>query len=312
VASENRKTVWVAIASNIVIGSAKAVAGVFTGSSAMLAEAAHSAADTMNEVFMLVSLARGKRRADSEHPFGYGKERFFWAFMAAVFMFVAGASFSIGKGIHAIVAGSESGASSSWFIGSYVVLGVAFVAEGVSFLRARWQIRRQARAARMPLRLFVWKSKDPTVKVVLLEDAAALIGITIAAIGLGLYQLTGNPIYDGVASIAIGALLAGVALSLGADTKGLLLGEAALPRDREKIEQIIASHRGVQEVLQVLTMALGPEAVLVAARIHLRSGLDAQEIERVAWEIDRALHDEVPCVTEVFLDPTSHREPANA
>jgi cation diffusion facilitator family transporter len=309
-ASESRKTVLLAVGANVVIGVAKAVAGLFTGSSAMLAEAAHSAADTMNEVFMLVSLSLGKRKPDAEHPFGYGKERFFWAFMAAVFMFVAGACFSIAKGIHDIVAGAERSASTGWFVAAYVVLCVAFAAEGSSFLRARWQIGRQARTARMPLRKFVWKSKDPTVKVVLLEDSAALIGIAIAAAGLGLYHATGNRIYDGIASIAIGLLLAAVALSLGADTKGLLLGEAALPRDRETIQRIIESHPGVDRVLQVLTMALGPDAVLVAARIHLRTGLDSNQIERTAWEIDQALRQEVPSVTQVFLDPTSHREPA--
>jgi cation diffusion facilitator family transporter len=309
VASENRKTVYLAVAANLVIGVAKAVAGVFTGSSAMLAEAAHSLADTMNEVFMLISLALGKRKPDAEHPFGYGKEPFFWALMAAVFMFVASASFSIAKGIHEIVAGSPRTASGGWFVASYVVLGVAFVAEGASFLRARWQIRRQAMAARMRLRRFMWNSKDPTPKVVLLEDAAALIGLTIAAVGLALYQLTGDPVYDGAASIAIGVLLTAVALYLGADTKGLLLGESALPRDRDKIQRIIESHPGVDRVLQVLTMALGPEAVLVAARIHLRAGQGSQQIERVAWEIDQAIRKEVPNVTQVFLDPTSHQEP---
>ncbi len=311
VASESKRTVYVAICANLAIGVAKAVAGVLSGSSVMLAEAAHSAADTMNEVFMLVSLRLGKRQPDKLHPFGYGKERFFWAFVAAVFMFVASASFSVAKGVHEIVSGDHADYTDTWLEASFVVLGVAALAEGASFLRARSQVTKQAARVSMPIRSFVWQSKDPTVKVVLLEDAAALIGLAIAALGIALSWLTRNPLWDGVASILVGLLLAAVALGLGADTKGLLLGESALPADRDKIERLIEQHSGVRQVVQVLTMATGPDSLLVAARVSLCPGLSAEQIERIAHEIDCRLREEVPGITEVFLDPTSQRERAH-
>src|SRR5689334_24625282 len=187
----------------------------------MLSEAAHSVADTMNQVFLLVSLRFAEREPDVEHPFGYGKERFFWSFMAAVMIFVSGAVFSALQGIDRI---RSPGGGEESFPVAYAVLGFALVAEGISLARAARQTRREAReGGRSPLR-YVRRSRDPTTKTVLFEDTAAVVGVVLALAGVGLSQATGSPVWDGVASLAIALLLAVVAVALGHDTYELLIG----------------------------------------------------------------------------------------
>src|SRR5919108_2741771 len=204
-ASESKKTVLFALTANLVIALAKLIGGVISGSAAMLAEAAHSVAVTMNQVFLLLSLSLGRRQPDEKHPFGYGKERFFWGLIAAVFIFVSGAVFSIGEGIERLVAGGESGDP----LVAYAVLAVALVAEGVAWLRALRQMRGEAREADMPLRRYVRVSRDPTVKTALSEDTAAVVGGLLAFLGNGAAELTGSHVWDAGASIAIGLVLAG-------------------------------------------------------------------------------------------------------
>jgi cation diffusion facilitator family transporter len=179
---ENRRTVRFAFAANLVIAAAKLAGGVMTGSKALLAEAAHSLADCINQVFLLVSLSLGDRRPDETHPFGHGKERFFWALMAAIMVFVGGAVFSIGQGVLVIVrAGGEHS-----FGAAYVVLGVALVAEGIALGRAVRHGRRQAQAAGKPPVAYIRASRDPTVKVVLAEDSAGVAGVVVALVGIAL------------------------------------------------------------------------------------------------------------------------------
>jgi cation diffusion facilitator family transporter len=302
VASETKKTVLVAMAANLVLAVTKLAGGLIGGSSGLLAEAAHSLADTMNEVFLLVSLRLGSREPDETHPFGYGKERFFWAFMAATFIFVAGASYSVIQGLHVVIAGSDDAISNVTL--SYIILGVAFLAEGTSFVRAYRQasptggveLRRTLRRVR--------RSKNPTLKTVLFEDGAAVTGVGFAALGLLAYQITGNILWDGVASILIGCLLAYVAFALGRDVKGLLLGEAARPEVRERLRAVINGFDEVDEVLELLTMHLAPEKLLVAVKIDLADGVTGREVELVCDRIEHHLCDAVPMVQEVFLDPT--------
>jgi cation diffusion facilitator family transporter len=304
VASEDRRTVVTAIVANLGIAVAKAVGGAISGSTAMLAEAAHSVADTVDQVFLLISLSLGDRPASEAHPFGYGKERFFWAFLAAVFIFVSGAVFSIYQGVHQLVS-SEVGREAG-FVLAYVILFVALVAETVSWMQALRHIRRQAAGA--SLIGFVRRSKDPTVKTVLSEDTAAIAGLLVAFLGVGLHQLTGQARWEGYASILIGAILAVVAFVLGRDTKALLLGEAALPEERETMRRVFARHPEIEGVHELLTMAIGPESLLVAARVDVADGLTGAQIERLARRIDAELREAVPAVREVFLDPTSHGE----
>jgi cation diffusion facilitator family transporter len=298
--SESRKTILAAMAANFAIAVAKLFAGLVGGSSAMLAEAAHSVADTMNQVFLLVSLSLGDRRPDEEHPFGYGKERFFWALLAAVFIFVSGAVFSLFEGFRTIVAGGEETA----FLITYAVLGFSLVAEGVSLLRAISQVRGEASGAGKPLGTYLRESNDPTVRTVLYEDSAAVTGVVLALLGVGLHQLTGNRLWEGIASIAIGVLLVLVAYTLGRDTKHLLIGEAARPEQRDRLRAVITRHPEVEEVLELLTMYLGPTDLLVAVRLDLRDDLNGREVEELSNLIDRELREVDSTVSQVFLDAT--------
>ncbi|HEU5215535.1 MAG TPA: cation diffusion facilitator family transporter [Gaiellaceae bacterium] len=296
-----RRTVLIALAANAVIAIAKLVGGVTVGSAAMLAEGAHSIADTANQGLMLVSLRLGERKADEQHPFGYGKERFFWTFLVAVMIFFAGAIFSIGEGVTRMFQSHES-AGSFWV--SYLILGVAAVAEGVSFARALRQTRAAAREADMGLLEFVRWSKEPTTKTVFSEDAAALAGLVIAFGGILLQQLTGNHRWDAGAAILIGLLLVAVAIALGRDVKGLLIGEAARERDRSAIRAAVEAHAEVERLVDLRTMYVGPRSLLVAARIDLADGVDGQRIEQMAEEVDAELRRAVPDVSDVYLDPT--------
>jgi cation diffusion facilitator family transporter len=312
VASESKKTVLAALFANLAIAAAKTVAGLLGGSAAMLAEAAHSFADTMNQVFLLVSLSLGDREPDEDHPFGYGKERFFWALLAAVFIFVSGALFSLWQGVHGLLSGEtvEGG-----YLLTYAVLVFALVAEGTSWWRAAHQVRSEAATAGKPVRVYVQQSNDPTVKTVLFEDSAAVAGVLLALVGVGLHQLTGMAFFDAGASILIGVLLAYIAYRLGRDTKGLLIGEAARPEQREALHRTILAHPEVEAVLELLTMHLGPTSLLVAVRLDLRDGLSSQQVEAVSTRIEAELAEVVPEVTQVFLDPTPrepHRQKAEA
>ena len=309
----SRRTVYVALAANAAIALAKLAGGAVAGSSAMLSEAAHSAADTMNQVFLLASLRFSQRRPDVEHPFGYGKERFFWSFMAAVVIFVSGAVFSAFQGIERIAA---SGSEKESFGVAYAVLGFALVAEGVSLARAVHQTRGEAsEAGRGPLE-FVRRSRDPTTKTVLFEDTAAVAGVVLALAGVAASQATGDLRWDGVASLAIAALLAGVAIGLGHQTYELLIGQAADPDERRAIQAVICRHPGVVDVGDLFTMVLAPDRLLVAAHIDVSDECSGDGVERLTEEIERELRAEVPTVWRVFLDPTPRdrardgREPA--
>jgi cation diffusion facilitator family transporter len=312
VASESKKTVLAALFANLAIAAAKTVAGLLGGSAAMLAEAAHSFADTMNQVFLLVSLSLGDREPDEDHPFGYGKERFFWALLAAVFIFVSGALFSLWQGVHGLLSGEtvEGG-----YLLTYAVLVFALVADGSSWWRAAHQVRSEAATAGKPVRVYVQQSNDPTVKTVLFEDSAAVAGVLLALAGVVLHQLTGMAFFDAGASILIGVLLAYIAYRLGRDTKGLLIGEAARPEQREALRRTILAYPEVEAVLELLTMHLGPASLLVAVRLDLRDGLSSQQVEAVSTRIEAELAEVVPEVTQVFLDPTPrelHRQKAEA
>jgi cation diffusion facilitator family transporter len=263
----------------------------------------------MNQVFLLYSLSIGEREPDAAHPFGYGKERFFWSFLAAVGIFVAGAGFSLYEGLSRIF-GPET-ESGSYGI-AYAVLAFAALAEGASLVRAWRHTRAEAGAQRQSHAHYVRASRDPTTKTVLFEDSAAVVGVAVAFAGVALHEATGNQVYDGVASVIIAAVLATVAVALGRDTRALLIGEAASPEERQAVTAIIEAHPAVDGLLELLTMALAPDRLLVAARIDLADGLSADEIERASSDLDRELRERIPSVWQVFLDATPRSEVARA
>ncbi|MFL6139829.1 MAG: cation diffusion facilitator family transporter [Frankiaceae bacterium] len=294
-------TVLLAMVANAVIALGKIVVGAATGSSAMLSEGAHSVADTLNEGFLLAALKRSRRRPDAQHPFGYGKERFFWSLIAAVGIFVAGAGFSFVQAYEAL---TGSGGDDGSYLWAYLMLAVAAVLEGVSWARAVWQTRREAQERRKGVIQHVRESADPTVKTVASEDTAALVGLALAFGGLALHQATGHVQWEGVASLLIALLLVVVAYALARDAKGLLIGEAADEATRDRICELLTGHDGVQEVIEVLTMRVGSDQVLVAVRLDFRADLTADEITGLSSRIDRDLHEQVPEVYQVFLDAT--------
>jgi cation diffusion facilitator family transporter len=298
--SESRTTILVALAANVFLAAAKLAAGLVTGSAALLAEAAHSAADTFDQLALLGSIRLGRRPPDEEHPFGHGKERFFWAFVAAVWIFLAGAVFSIGEGVLALSRPLPSGGPGV----ALAVLAVALVAEGVSLFRAVRQVRRGARQSRDSLGRYVRELRDPAPRIVMLEDGAAVIGVVVAAAGVVARTVTGTEVYDAAASIAIGVLLIAVAIAVGAHAKALLLGESARPAVREAIERELLRHPAVESVPEMLTMHIGPDDLLVAANIELQDELTVTEVEHVTGEIAASLHAADAAVRHVFLQPT--------
>jgi len=298
-----RRTVIIAGAANLLVGLVKLVAGIMSGSSAMLAEAAHSAADTLNQAFLLTSLRQADRPADRNHPFGHGQERYFWSLLAAFGIFIAGAGFSIFEGL--LTLSSKHSENPLW---AYVALGVAFVAEGTSFVRAYWQVRGEARQRHEEVLHHVESSPDITVKVALFEDSAAMVGLVFAALGVALRQVTGSPVWDGGASIAIGVLLIVVAVKLGMDSREMLIGRAASPEIERVIREEIESRPGVDALLELLTMHMGPDSLIVAARVALKDELGADEAEDLADEVDRRLSEKLPLQSHVFIDPTQTRQ----
>ncbi|TCM51460.1 cation diffusion facilitator family transporter [Kribbella sp. VKM Ac-2568] len=299
-ADESEGTVLLAGAANLAIAVAKCIAGLLSGSTALLAEAAHSVADTLNQVFLLTALKRSRKPADALHPFGYGMERYFWSLLAAVGIFVLGAGFSIAEGIRAVLDPEPVAALAV----VYSVLLVSFIFEGISWLRAVRQVRREAHDQGVSA-LDHLKEAEPAVKTVAFEDSAALIGLVIAAVGVTLSAVTGEEFWDGTASIAIGLLLIGVAFTLGRDNKSMLIGQA-LPDDvQDQIRRLIADTPGIDEVVELLSLRLAPDQVLVVVRVDLDdSETTGAKVEQLAERIDTAVRRQFPIVRHLYLDPT--------
>ncbi|HEU0289021.1 MAG TPA: cation diffusion facilitator family transporter [Nocardioidaceae bacterium] len=303
--SASRITVLLALAMNTLIAAAKLVVGAVSGSSAMLAEGAHSVADTVNEVFLLTSLRRSNRPPDSKHPFGYGAERFFWSLLAAIGIFLSGALFSAYQAFRAF---TEPGSGEHSYLWSYAVLGLAFVAEGVSWVRSVSQLRGEARAADHGFFDHLRRSRDPTVKTVFSEDAAALLGIGIATTAVGLHQATGNRLWDGLGAAMIAVLLTIVAFYLGRHNMALLTGQSADPTLRQQLWNELMAVPEVDAVVEVLTMHIGADEILLAARLDLADGLTSDDIEDVSSHIAHTISARHPDVTQVFLDATRASE----
>jgi len=303
VAEEAKGTVLVALLANVGVGAAKLVGGLVTGSSALLAEAAHSVADTLNEIFLLLSLSRASKPADRTHPFGYGKERFFWSLIAAVGIFISGAVFSIAEGIHSLTTPEEE-TSTAHFIVIYAILAFSVLLEGGSLLKALRQVTREASTARRRLLTYIVRSPDPTTKTVASEDSIAVLGVLVAIAGTVLHQVTGSAAWDGASSIVIGVLLGLVAFLLGRDTKELLIGEAADPAVRLEAVHVLSGEPGIVGIKEILTMQLGPSNVLVAVRLQFEETLTGKEIEELCTRVELEMRERVPSLTQVFLDPS--------
>ena len=290
----------VALGINLGIALMKAVAGVLSGSAAMLSEAGHSVADTITEALLLTALRRSERPADRRHPFGYGKERYFWSLLAAVSIFTSGAVFAFIQGFEALTAGeSEQGNP----VVAYIVLALGFVLETVSLSRALVQIRQEAADDGTSIYVYLRDIDDPTAKTVFFEDAAALIGLLVAFFGLLLHQLTGSAVYDGIASLLIAMLLAACAYILGRTNRGLLIGRQADGSLVRAVRQRLAEAPEVEVVVDLLTMLTGTDRVLLCARLDFDDRLGAADLERACVRIAAELTVEFPVLDEIFLEP---------
>jgi cation diffusion facilitator family transporter len=304
---ESTLTVIVALAVNASIAVMKALAGVLSGSAAMLAESAHSVADTFTEGLLLAALRYSERPADRRHPFGYGKVRFFWSLIAAVSIFVTGAMFAVYEGGHTII-GRGQEQSLAWV--AFLVLGLSFVMEGTSWSRAMRQIRRERNETGQKLFEYLRTTDDPTVKSVFLEDTAALLGLLLAFAGVGLHLLTGSALWDGLASLLIGVLLAAVAYLLGRTNMRLLIGAQADTRLVRAIYTHLKVTPEVEQVVDLLTMLTGTDKVLLCARVDFADSLSAAELELACVRIDSELRREFTDLDEIFIEPVPRTDPA--
>lgn len=297
-----------ALFANGVITILKFVAAIITGSSGMMAETFHSFADTTNQVFLLLGLRFYKRPASEKHPFGYGKERFFWSFIAAIFIFGVGATYAIYEGF-AKLRHPHAPENLKW---AYWILGISFLLEAGSIGLALYQEIKEAHHEGLTFFAYIRESKDPTAKTVLFEDSAALLGIVIAAAGIYLTDHHRGPgggaYWDGLASIIIGLVLAVVAFVLGRISRGLLLGEAANPKSLRAITLAIKGHPNVVEVVELLTMHLGPKQILINAHVNLRDDLITAEIVTTIEEVESLIKLAEPKVEMIFLEAARQSE----
>ncbi|WP_088279872.1 cation diffusion facilitator family transporter [Ideonella sp. A 288] len=295
-AAESRVAIYGAIAANVAIAVTKfAVAGV-TGSSAMLSEGIHSAVDTFNGVLLLVGIRLSQRPATPEHPFGHGKELYFWSLIVAVLIFGLGGGVSFYEGVQHI-RHPQPMTDPSW---NYAVLGAATLFESISFAIALRQFRRQAAGA--PFWQAVHRSKDPTTYTVLAEDAAALAGLAIAATGIALAHALDMPVLDGVASLLIGVLLAGVASLLTWESRGLLIGEGIRPETAQALRAIALAQPGVRDVGRVLSMYVGPDDALVTMDLDFDAGTGTAEAALAFAQIVQRVRARYPMIRRLFVE----------
>ena len=301
------KAILAALTANLGIAATKFVAWLLTGSSSMLAEAIHSVADSGNQLLLLVGGKRSKRRATAEHPFGYGRERYIYAFIVAIVLFSVGGLFALYEGYHKI---QHREGIEEWQWVPVTVLVIAIALESYSFMTAIKESNRTR--GKTSWVTFVRRAKAPELPVVLLEDAGALVGLVFALFGVVLTLITGNGIWDGIGTAAIGLLLVAIAAVLAVETKSLLLGEGANPEDVAKIEQAIAGTQGVDCIIHMKTLHLGPEELLVAAKIAVPATSRADEVARHINETEARIRAAVPIARVIYLEPDIYRSEADA
>lgn len=298
----DKKVIYAALIGNSAIAVMKFIVAVISGSAAMLAEGFHSAADSGNQIMLLIGHTRSGKPPDEKHPFGYGKELYFWAFVVAVSIFFVGAALSIYEGIDKLI---HPEPVKSLFL-PLVVLGLAMVFEAYPWWIAFSEARhiKEGKGYRSLMDMAV-RSKNPTILVVLLEDSAALVGLMVAAVGITLAYTTKMSVFDGIASIIIGVLLLVLALFLARETKELLIGESAGRRDREKIHQTICSMPEIRQCGSLLTMHLGPDDILVNIDVEFIDDLSTDDVEATIARIEERVKEAVPAATKIYIEAQS-------
>jgi cation diffusion facilitator family transporter len=297
--AESKTAIYAAIVGNAAIAVTKFTAAAFTGSSAMLTEGIHSLVDTGNGGLLLLGIRMSKKPADATHPFGYGKELYFWPLIVAMLIFGVGGGVSIYEGILHLLDPSPL-EDPFW---NYVVLGIAMVFEGIVFVVAYKQFK--AIKGEQSTWQAIRTSKDPTTFTVLFEDAAAMLGLITAAVGIFLAHQFNNPYFDGAASIVIGLILTSVAYFIGYESKGLLIGEGADLETLQSIEILAESDPAIKAVERPLTMYFGPHTVLLTMDVQFREGLSGAERDSAVKRLEKAIHDKHKDINHIFIESRS-------
>jgi cation diffusion facilitator family transporter len=307
VQEESRRTVVAALLANAGIALAKFAGFLVTGASSMLAESVHSVADTSNQALLLLGGARARKKPTASHSFGYGRERYFWSFVVALVLFGLGSLFALFEGYEKL---RHEHKVESVGVATAILL-VAVVLESLSFRTAR----RQAQEMRVEMRddgswwAFIRKSKTPEVTVVLLEDLGALVGLAFALAGVGLSAVTGNPVWDALGTLAIGTLLGVIAVILVIEMRSLLIGESATPEETERIRKAIEAGRGVRRLIHMRTQHLGPDELLVGAKIELDPSFSFAQVADAVNDTEASVRAAVPEAHILYLEPDIARDP---
>ncbi|MBT0770588.1 cation diffusion facilitator family transporter [Kineosporia sp. J2-2] len=301
--SESTLTVAIAFVANFLIAIAKSVAAVLTGSASLVAEAAHSWADTGNEIFLVIANRRSRRAPDATHPHGFGREAYVWSMFAALGLFIAGAAVSVTHGVQELINGEEAGD----FVIGYVVLAVSFLLEGASFLQSLRQARPEAASMQRDVFEHVLETSDPTLRAVFFEDSAALIGILLAGAGLALHQITGSPVPDAIGSILVGLVLGVVAIVLIQRNRSFLIGQEADPRVRSEVIRALLELPEVNRITYLRIEIIGPKMVTIVGDVDL-SGDDAESHVAVRLRALEARISASPAVVGAVLSLSSPDE----
>ncbi len=296
-ATTGKKTILAALIANVGIAIAKFIGFAITKSSTMLAEGIHSSADSANQLLLLLGTQRAKRTPSTKHPFGYGRERYFWSFVVALILFSLGSLFAIYEGIEKI-RHPHTLENASWAIG-ILIFGI-FI-ESFSFRTAI--VEAKTIKGETSWSKFVIRSKQPEIPVVLLEDAGALFGMVIALAAISLVKITGEPLWDGIGTLSIGLLLGLIAIVLAREMHSLIIGEAASDDDYEKIEKLIQNSNEIVDVIEIRTQHLGPEEILIGARVAFDESLQAKEIADAINNLEATIRNEVKTAGPIFIEP---------
>ncbi|MGH0003065.1 cation diffusion facilitator family transporter [Pseudovibrio ascidiaceicola] len=298
----SKKVIFAALAGNTLISITKFAAAAYTGSAAMLSEGIHSLVDTGNQGLLLLGMKRAEKPADEKHPFGYGSEIYFWAFVVAIMIFAVGAGISLYEGIQKIL---NPHPIESALI-AYIVLGLAIIFEGWAWMVAYKEFKKTK--GKRPFLAAVRDSKDPTVFTVLFEDTAAMLGLLVALVGIYGAQALGIAWLDGAASVVIGLILAGTAFVLALETKGLLIGESASDELVASVREILQAPAAVKGVNEIRTLHLGPNDVLLAASLDFEDALTAGAVEEVIFSLEDTIKRAQPLIGRVFLEVQAARD----
>ncbi|GAA4155634.1 cation diffusion facilitator family transporter [Leifsonia shinshuensis] len=291
------RAIVAAFAANLGIALTKFIAWAFSGSSSMLAEGVHSVADSGNQLLLLLGGRQAKKKADKEHPFGYGRERYVYAFVVSIILFSVGGVFSLYEGVEKL---THPHPLENWWL-PLLVLAVAIGLESFSLRTAVHESNPLRKGMSWPQ--FIRRAKAPELPVVLLEDVAALTGLVFALIGVGLTIITGNGVWDGVGTVLIGLLLVAVAIVLGIETKSLLVGEGASDADVEAIQRAILAGDEVERIIHMRTLYLGPDELLVGAKLAVAGEQTMLEVSAAIDTIERRIRDAVPVARVIYIEP---------